>query len=198
MLARVPTSVALREVLANAPPDSVSLGWLLDRLHGRSFGLAMLLLAVVACIPGLAIPSALLLVVPSVQMILGRDHPILPRAITSRRLPTERLSRALDMLVPLLHRLERLIRPRWAPRSRATNRAIGGLVLVLALSMLGPIPFSHIPPAMVIVVLGLAHMEEDGLMLFAAAVAGASISFSITAATAWAAVEGIEFLDRIY
>lgn len=197
LLARVPTSVALRDLLDQAPGDHVTLAWIMDRLHERSFGLVILLLAVVALVPGLAIFAALLMAVPAVQMILARDHPVLPGALTNRRLPMRQFSRSVERLVPLLRRMERLIRPRWAARSVATSRAVGGLFLLLALSMMGPIPFSHIPPAIVIIVMALAYMEEDGMMLCASAIVGASVSLSITAASAWAAVEGLEILDRM-
>lgn len=189
--------MALRHLLEQAPTDHVSLGWIMDRLHERSFGLVILLLAVTALVPGLSIIAALLLVIPAVQMILAWDRPALPRFLASRRLPTRQLSRVIIRLVPLLQRMERLIRPRWAVRSATTTRATGGLVLLLALTMLGPIPFSHIPPAIVIMLIALAYMEEDGVMLSATAVIGAFISLSITAATAWAAVEGIELLGRM-
>jgi hypothetical protein len=50
----VPTSVALAQLLNEAPRDYVSLAWLMGRLQKRSFGLLMLLLALLGLVPGIA------------------------------------------------------------------------------------------------------------------------------------------------
>jgi hypothetical protein len=51
----VPTSAVLARLLAEAPADDVSLAWLVRRLQARSFGVVMLLLAVVSLLPGAGI-----------------------------------------------------------------------------------------------------------------------------------------------
>ena len=48
----VPTSAALAQLLNEAPQDRVTLAWLLGRLQKRSFGLLMLLLALLGLVPG--------------------------------------------------------------------------------------------------------------------------------------------------
>ena len=58
--ALIPTSVLLQRLHDEAPPDHFTLGWLMGRLHKRSFGLIMLLLAVVAIAPGVSIVAGLL------------------------------------------------------------------------------------------------------------------------------------------
>jgi hypothetical protein len=58
------------------------LGWLLDNLHKRSFGIILLLLALVALAPGVSIVAGLLLMIPAAEMIAGRhaqsSHEALP------------------------------------------------------------------------------------------------------------------------
>ena len=56
--ALIPASVLLQRLHDEAPPDHFTLGWLMGRLHKRSFGLIMLLLAVVAIAPGVSIVVA--------------------------------------------------------------------------------------------------------------------------------------------
>ena len=51
----------------------------MNRLDKQSFGLIMLLLAIVAAAPGISILGGLLLLIPAVQMIAGRSAPIFPR-----------------------------------------------------------------------------------------------------------------------
>ncbi|QOZ66351.1 exopolysaccharide biosynthesis protein [Bradyrhizobium arachidis] len=49
--------------------DRFTLGWLMGRLHKRSFGPIMPLLAVVAIAPDVSIVAGLLLMIPASQMI---------------------------------------------------------------------------------------------------------------------------------
>jgi len=48
----VPTSVQLSKLLGQAQDSEVSIGWLVEQLGRRSFGLAFLVMAVVALLPG--------------------------------------------------------------------------------------------------------------------------------------------------
>jgi hypothetical protein len=56
-------------------------GWLMHSLRKRSFGIIMLLLALVAIAPGLSIVAGLLLMIPAFQMIAGKPAPVFPRRI---------------------------------------------------------------------------------------------------------------------
>jgi hypothetical protein len=63
----------------------------MDRLQKQSFGLIMLLLAIVAIAPGISIVGGLLLLIPAFQMIAGRVAPVFPRWIADRPLPKKHL-----------------------------------------------------------------------------------------------------------
>ncbi|TMJ78961.1 MAG: exopolysaccharide biosynthesis protein, partial [Alphaproteobacteria bacterium] len=54
MAERIPTSRVLGALLDEATTERVSLGWLMDRLGERSFGIILLLLAFLALIPGVS------------------------------------------------------------------------------------------------------------------------------------------------
>ncbi len=193
MKARVPTSVVLEELLKDAPPDHVTIAWLLGSLRERSFGVVMLLMALVALVPGASTFIGVLLSVPGFQMILARQYPVLPRFVACRQLPTRRLARLIGRAVPLLRRIERLIRPRWHTPFEATKRVVGLVVLLLGATMLTPLPFAQVLPALVIVMISFAYLEEDGVFL-CIALAAALVSLSITAAVAWAAVSASDWL----
>jgi hypothetical protein len=196
MTARLPTSVVLNDLLEDAPADHVTLSWVIGRLEERSFGLVMLLLALIALVPGLSTVMGILLIAPAVQMILARHNPVLPRFVADRRLQTRRLASLIARILPLLRRIETLIRPRWPTPFEATKRAVGAVILLLSLTLVGPIPLSHVIPSVAIMLVALAYLEEDGVML-CIALAVAISSLAITAATVWATVAGIEFLDRL-
>jgi hypothetical protein len=192
----VPTSVVLEKLLDDAAPDRVTLLWLTSGLRKRSFGLLMLLMALVALIPGASILMAVLLGYLAVLMILARERPDLPRFIASRSIPTPRLARLVHRLVPLLRHMEKLIHPRWATPFEATKRAVGVVVLLLAATILSPFPFSHVIPALVILLLSFAYLEEDGVLL-CVSLGAAFISLAITAATIWGAIRTADLLDTV-
>jgi hypothetical protein len=67
-------------------------------------------------------------------------------------------------------------------------------MLLLGLSLISPVPFSHILPALVIMLLALAYLEEDGVALVVALIA-ALASLATTGATLWGTVETIDWID---
>jgi hypothetical protein len=162
---RVPTSVVLEGLLQNAPLDCVTLDWIVDHLSERSFGIVMLLIALVALIPGASPLAGILLATIAFQMILARPGPILPRNVAARRLSTPQLARLCERVVAVLKRIERLVRPRRHTPFEATKRAIGFVILLLSATLLAPIPFSHVIPALVIMLLAFAFLESDGVLL---------------------------------
>ena len=93
-----PASAVLQGLLDDAPADQFTLVWLLGHLHRCSFGFIMLLLALVAMLPGISIVAGLLLVVPALEMIAGRVAPVFPRRFLS--LPTRYLARAVRRAHP--------------------------------------------------------------------------------------------------
>jgi hypothetical protein len=168
MLARTPTSAVLDGLLGEAPAEHVTLDWLMGRLGDRSFGIVLLLLAIVGLLPGASAVAAVLLMVPAAQMVLARPALVFPSRVGARRFEARRLAGLVRRAVPVLRWLERFIRPRWATPFEATKRGVGGVVLLLAASLLAPVPLSNVPPALAIVLIAFAYLEEDGVLLSAA------------------------------
>lgn len=190
---RHPTSVVLQDLVVGAPDGSMPLTLLLSRLRGRSFGFVMLVLGVVALVPALSPVAGVLLLWPAIQMLAAREAPTLPRWLSCRRVPTARLALFTNRVVPVLRWLETILQPRWRTPSQTTKRVVGGVVLLLGLTLLAPVPFSQVLPALVIILIALAYLEEDGLAL-TVAIAAAILSLGLTAATVWATIIGINAL----
>ncbi len=188
------TSVQLSKMLDRAGGASVSIGWLMEQLGRRSFGVTLLLMAVIAFVPGASTIVGLLVAWPAVQMILGHDMAVLPRLIARRKIGVDRLAQVIGVVTPRLAWVERLIRPRWPPPFDAAKRLTGVVMLLLGLTMISPVPFSHVMPALAIMLLALAYLEEDGIA-FVIALIAAVASLTITAATVWGTVETIDWLD---
>jgi hypothetical protein len=161
-----PASVVLEQLQDAAPADQFTLGWLMDRLQKQSFGLIMLLLAIVAIAPGISVLGGLLLLIPAFQMIAGRSAPIFPRWIADRPLPTRHLGPVVQRAISVLKYLEKMVRPRCPTPPELTKRIVGVFVVLLsARLLLMPIPLSNILPAVLIALISLGYLEEDGALL---------------------------------
>jgi hypothetical protein len=182
---RQPTSVILEQLMHQAPPGTVSLGWLIDRLGPRSFGLVLLLLGLLALLPGVAIAAGLLLALPASQMLRGHAAPVFPQRLARRGLPTQRLAALIRRAMPALRLMERVMRPRFPTPFQTTKRVVGALMLLLgALLLATPLPLSNVPYAVAIILLAFAYLEEDGIAL-CLALGVAALAFAAGAAALW-------------
>jgi hypothetical protein len=194
----IPASVVLQQLHDEAPTDHFTLSWLMQSLRSRSFGIILLLLAVAAIVPGVAMVAGILIMLPACQMITGRLAPSFPRRIAARPLPTRHLAALLQRAVPVLRFLERLIYPRWPMPHEASKRLVGAAVLLLTTVMLfNPIPLSNIVPALVMAIISLAYLEEDGLMLSVALVVAVLVLTAAFAAV-WVTVLGAQWIGRFW
>jgi hypothetical protein len=193
----IATSEYLATIVHKADAAQVSVGWLIEQLGERTFGLTLLMMALLALVPGASTIVGVLIVWPAIQMILGHHTPVLPGIVARREIAVDKLARAIGIITPRLRWVERLVRPRWHTVFRASKRPTGILMLLLGLTLISPFPFSHVIPALVIMLLALAYLEEDGVVLLISLTA-ALTSVAITAAALWGAVETADWLDRLW
>ncbi len=193
----VHSSVMLQRLHDEAPTDHFTLGWLMTSLGKRSFGVVMLLLALAAIAPGISIVAGVLLMIPAFQMIEGRSGPVFPRRIAARPLPTRHLAALVQRAVPVLSHLEKIIHPRWPTPPEATKRLVGTVVMMLTIGLvLAPIPLTNIVPALVIAVISLAYLEEDGLALSIALLV-AVVVLTVAVAAVWEAARGARWMSGL-
>src|SRR4029077_17207460 len=184
------TSVLLQRLHDEAPAGYFTLGWLMGSLRRRSFGIIMLLLALVAIAPGISIVAGLLLMIPAFQMLAGQPAPAFPRRIAAHPFPTRHLAALVQRAVPVLRYLEKMIHPRWPTPFEATKRLVGAVIVTLDATLLfTPVPLSNIAPALVIALISWAYLEEDGLLL-SIALAAAVIVLTVELAVVWQTVLG--------
>jgi hypothetical protein len=187
---RAPSSLVLQEMIRQAPAEYVTVDWLTSRLQRHSFGIIMLCLGLLATTPvGSSIPGFVLGLLAA-QLILGRTEPVFPRFIMTRRLPTTQLTRLGCRTIHVLKYLEKAVHPRWPMTFEVAKRGVGVVVLLMVLILLlTPMPLSNVAPAMVISMISLAYVEEDGLLLSAAFLA-AIVLIGIASAAVWGAIVG--------
>lgn len=132
------------------------------------------------------------------QMVAGRPAPIFPRRIADRPLPTRHLSTVVRRAIPVLGYLERVVHPRWPIPLEATKRVVGIVVMMLSARLiLAPIPLSNVVPALLMAVISLAYLEEDGLMLLIALLAG-SVVLAVDLVVIWETVLGAKQINRFW
>lgn len=188
----------LQRLHDEAPTGHFTLGWLMGSLRKRSFGIIMLLLALVAITPGVSIVAGLLLMIPAFQMIAGQSAPVFPRGIAAHPFPTRRLAALVQRAVPVLRCVEKVIHPRWPTPLEATKRLVGIVVVILNVTVVfTPIPFGAAVPALVIALISLAYIEEDGILLsIALLVAVGVLTVALTAV--WQTVVGAKWISGLW
>lgn len=176
MTLRPPTSFALEAMLdAIHAEEHVTVEWLMERLGDRSFGILLLLLAILGLLPGVSAIAGIMLMVPAMQMILARRGPAFPCRIRAWHFDARSFAAIIRRVVPVLRWLERFIRPRWPTPFETTKRVIGAVVLLLGVNLLVPVPLSNVLPALAIMLIACAYLEEDGVLLCAALVMALAI-----------------------
>ena len=86
------------------------------------------------------------------------------------------------------------VHPRWPMTFEVAKRAIGVMVLLLTIVLLlTPVPLSNVAPAMVISLISLAYIEEDGLLLSAALLA--AIILIGESAAVWGTIVGVALIS---
>src|ERR1700722_8731634 len=187
-------SAMLLEMVDGLPVDHFTLEWLLGRLDRRSFGIVILILSLAALVPGISILAGPLLAVPAFEMILGRSAPTFPRRVAIYPLPTASLTSIVRRALPVVMVLEKIVHPRWHLSADVSRRAVGIAVLVVSVLFLVPLPLIQIVPALLVALMSLAYLEEDGLLL-CLSLFGAAVLLAIATAATWGTILGAAWIS---
>lgn len=190
------TSQALHRLLAADPGPRVTVGSLFHTMGDRAHSALLILFALPNTLPGIPGTSAVMgipLLYLTIQMTLGRD-PWLPGFITNRSLARETLVRLLDRGIPWIERGETYLHPRLTvltgPRA---ERLIGLLSVFLALSIMMPIPFGNMMPALAIILFALGLMEDDGAWVIGGLVTAVA-ALGLVVFVLWALIKSAIFV----
>jgi hypothetical protein len=116
------------------------------------------------------------LVILTLQMTLGQSL-WLPKVIANRAVPRAGLLAVLTWAEPYFHKVERLLRPRaLGVTTPVMKQVIGGLMLILSLIIMLPIPLGNTMPSFAIVLIAMGLAQRDGgFVITGLAVAGLSV-----------------------
>ncbi len=168
-----PSSEATSELLVRAvkgESEKVAVGEIIDALDARSFGLAVLLFSlpsVVPMPPGVPTVVGIILLIVSIQMVIGREDLWLPGILSKRTFDRKSLVSAFTGLAPKLAVIERVMKPRLLfMTGRVGSIFIGVIVLVMAFVLVLPLPpGGNFPPALACAVLGMGLAQRDGAIV---------------------------------
>lgn len=163
---------ALELIEAKNAQESLSLGEIVQLLGGMGHGILILLLCLFFLqpipLPGISTPIGIIIIISSTLQFLNRA-PWIPRRYRHRVIP----QRVLEKMLKVAHRiwawLERFLHPRLLFLTQSPAfRFVNLLVLIISGFLLGlplPIPFSNTIPALVILSIVFAQLEEDGFLV---------------------------------
>jgi hypothetical protein len=173
--------------------ERITLGDMITALGERSFVPLMILFAlpnVFFFVPGSSVITGLPLIFIVCQLVLGRPSVWLPAFLNNRSIEHGTFTRVVSNALPWIEWVERMVRPRYWPFSRAVaERVVGIISLVMAIFMFLPIPFANSVPALSVITLALGLGQHDGLWLAGGGVlslVSAAIVFAIFAAGTFA------------
>mgnify|MGYP005850391665 CR=1 FL=1 len=158
---------ALLERLAEQP---LTLEMILSETSERGFSLVIGLLVLpflVPMPPGSATLMGGACLLLSLQMIIGKRSPWLPRRVAQFQFPTVLTRRILNHLQRITNLAERFVRPRLIDlaKSHLVWQINGACLSWLTLLLMSPIPMTNIFPTTGILVFVVATLETDGLLL---------------------------------
>ncbi|MEJ0026611.1 MAG: exopolysaccharide biosynthesis protein [Rhizomicrobium sp.] len=188
----MPASAIIEGVVRGGTDEVVTVEWLLKQSPVAARETLMLMLALTALIPGASLPAGLMLILLAVPMLFAQEGVWLPRYVAARSISLPHLVRLVERVLPVLRWQERMIHP-VAQRLVGLSRPLGALlIVVLAVTLLVPLPFSNVPPALAIAMIAVSYLETSGILLALAAVSGIA-SLAVTGSTVWAAVGAARF-----
>lgn len=125
----------------------------------------------IGAIPGLPAAVGVVIILFSVQMLIGRNHIWLPGPLESLSMPKDKLQAAEKKAKPVLSFIDGMItdRIKWATGGVATYvSAVLVTLMALALIPLELVPFAVAAPGVAITLVGVALLAKDGALMILA------------------------------
>ena len=197
-------SEEVERLIAAFAERAVRLRDVLEVMHSRGYTVLLILLALPFCtpipLPGLSGPFGLVIAFIGLRLALGRK-PWLPARLLDTQLPPKFFPRFLAATRRFLRWLEHFLKPRLGHLVRwpVARRFVGAMICVCGLLMAlpFPIPFSNGLPALAVVLLAAAMLEEDGYFAIAGGVVFL-LALAFFAAILWGGAEIVNYLKDAF
>ena len=156
--------------------ETVPIKIMLEATGSRSFSPALLVAGLImfsplSGIPGLPTTAAILVLLIASQMLLGRDHFWLPKAIEQRSISRQKLETLLRWCYPVAGFIDRFLKPRLTSLTEGVGTiviAVAGILVALSVPPMEIFPFLATTAGAVLIILALALIARDGVFALAA------------------------------
>ena len=164
------TSEILRRLLEDQSRKSLTIEEIVAGLGPRSLPVSLMLFTIPEVLPiplpGLSAAVVIPTGIISYQMFQGKEEITLPKWLLERSIPRSAFAASVKAILPFLEKAEGKVRPRWRwASSKTAKRFIGFFILIMASIIALPIPFTNMPCAIAIFIIGLGLAEQDGAMI---------------------------------
>ncbi len=167
---------------------TVSIGQMLDQFDRRSFGPLLLIVAILAvgptgAIPGMSVITGTLVILVSIQILLGFDHAWVPGRIERITIPQQKLKSLVERAKPVTRTIDRFIGRRWALLVDGPAHFIIAIACIALAGLMFPLallPFAVAVPGTAIGLFALAMTARDGVL--------ALLGYAVTAGAVWLAL----------
>lgn len=166
----------LRSLVLNTEGEEVTVRELINAVGRRAYGPVLLLLGFIAVSPLTIIPGtnwlvATIILIFSMQIVIGRRTPWLPKRALDFSFKRDLLVKGARGGEKYAHMLDALVRPRLVFLTEAPFVHLVGLVCIgaaLVTYPLGLIPLGPLLPSLAVLLLGLALTARDGVVVLLA------------------------------
>jgi hypothetical protein len=163
----------LEEIQSAGEGEAVSIADIQERLGRRSFGPLLLVASVVLMtplvnIPGLPTIMGVVILLTSLQMLIGRPAIWLPRPIRARSVRRDRVEKAVAFALRPARLIDRLIRPRLAFLTAPPMVYVVALCCAALGAVMPPLEFvpgTSAIPAIPVAILALGLTARDGVLI---------------------------------
>jgi hypothetical protein len=164
---------------------TVSVRELLDEAREQTYGLALLILALLTFIPGVANLLSLGTLILGLQLWWGRSHLWLPEVIQRHEMQRGHVKALLAQVEARLAWLGTRTTPRRAPGRRSLGFLVTWTAFLAALPI--PLPLANVLPATGLVLLGVSLLEEWPLLAWLGAGFSllATVYFALSGGLLW-------------
>lgn len=153
--------------------DSVDLKTVVEAFGNRAFGPIMVLcglcmLTPLGALPGVPPAFGVIVIVFALQLLLRRRSPWMPEILRKVKIPADKFSKIQAKVQPILAKIDNFIRPRFLWASTGVMQvviSVVAIILSLTFFLLGMFPFGVVPPAAIILLLGLGITARDGIFI---------------------------------
>lgn len=168
----------LKSLCDHTTGENVTIEDLLEAVGRRSYGPVLLLLGFIAVSPLAIVPGAnwiiaLITLIFAMQIVIGLEHPWLPRRALDFSFPRKYLISGVNAAEKHAYVVDQILRPRLIFLTRIPFINLVALACVAAALItipLGLVPFGPLLPGLTILLFGLALTARDGMLLIVAGI----------------------------